>query len=493
MEMKLIQFKKKIVDGTYSSQGLTPLGNSTLTTIGIPLSTYEGNLPNVFQPTDEEYVFIDAYNFNDLVDERIGFNDGRGLLFSDGAGNGKAYTSFLDYFKHTNNPASSTEYDPLLFQRYIGTTDFTLDYTGSGFSLNNLHTPYTIPSHDTSYNPQALKGKQGCFFRRLNQDIRTIITNGITNVTSEERLVSSISNPISRLGGIMIHNFGFETAEKLGTKKGISSSSVVRDILKFKDFFNNEDEAKTAWKKTLWHRLGFSYEQLNGDENFEQIRYYNNSKIVRLKGITTNTYLDNSILTTISANNNQNHFPAFVPPAGSTDDKIPRPALKSNELQVFNLTDANVIKGFLNINNAGLYTSTIYPQCLMLPIEAAPRPIIAKNLPILSTTAYYLITSDILDGMNDIVNDGDPMSLIGVVPKSSLSNQDFIYSSQDIINVVTNPKVINKIKIKILKPDLTDPSLEANSSVIIKIDVPIPQPINNNPLIQQDNNKNKKK
>ena len=189
--------QKKIVDGTYSSQGLTPLGNSTLTTIGIPLSTYEGNLPNVFQPTDEEYVFIDAYNFNDLVDERIGFNDGRGLLFSDGAGNGKAYTSFLDYFKHTNNPASSTEYDPLLFQRYIGTTDFTLDYTGSGFSLNNLHTPYTIPSHDTSYNPQALKGKQGCFFRRLNQDIRTIITNGITNLSSEERLISSISNPIS--------------------------------------------------------------------------------------------------------------------------------------------------------------------------------------------------------------------------------------------------------------------------------------------------------
>ena len=129
----------------------------------------------------------------------------------------------------------------------------------------------------------------------------------------------------------------------------------------------------------------------------------------------------------------------------------------------------------------------------MFPIEVESSPISAVNLPTLSETGYYLITSDILDGYNDIVKNGDPIALLGVVAKSSLSNQDFIYSTQDIVNTITNEKIVNKIKIRFLNPNLTSPSLDANSSVILRIDIPIPQPINNNPLVEDDNKKEEKK
>ena len=66
--------------------------------------------------------------------------------------------------------------------------------------------------------------------------------------------------------------------------------------------------------------------------------------------------------------------------------------------------------------------------------------VIGENLPILSKHGYYLITSDILDNYKDNVKKGDVLPLLGVVPKSSESNQDYIVSNNQIIQVLRKIK-----------------------------------------------------
>lgn len=473
--------QERIVDGEFTTQNIN---SDTLRKVTIPPTTFPGSLPNVSNPVHETYMFVDVHSAETIRKKRISLNDGTGIQFNDGAGSGIGATSaFCQLFTRRADPTNDTqEYLPLFNQHYVGTSNFSVDYNSdsSAYEISGLHTPYIFPSHDQHFNPMALSGKEGVFFKRPTEFSKLGFSSGITNQSSKDLLFSSLSNPISRLGGIIIHNFAFDTAVKYGTKKGILAGDIVRNKYRFIDFFNEEKEAKEAWKKTIWSRLGFSFDQLNNSENFERIRYYNSSNITTLPGFTTNSYMDSSVIQQISSLVCDGHFaqpPARVPlPGGGKKDTMDNPitnALQSGTLRTFTLADANTIKGLTAIDNAGLFTGSIYESTLMIPIQTAGQAITAINLPILSKIGYFLITSDILDGYNDIVKNGDPIALLGVVAKSSLSNQDFIYSTQDIINTITNPKIINKIKIRILKPDLTTPDLESNSSVILRIDIPV--------------------
>ena len=148
----------------------------------------------------------------------------------------------------------------------------------------------------------------------------------------------------------------------------------------------------------------------------------------------------------------------------------------------------------------GMYTNSIYRECLAYEIEISDTGgVVAKNLPTLTKHSYFLITSDILDSYKDNVKAGDPIPLLGVVPKSNLSNQDFIVAQNQIVQTLTMDKIVNKIKITILNPNLTPPFLDEFSSVILKIVRPNtippslafvgqeqPQP----PLIQDEDDEN---
>jgi hypothetical protein len=61
------------------------------------------------------------------------------------------------------------------------------------------------------------------------------------------------------------------------------------------------------------------------------------------------------------------------------------------------------------------------------------------------------------------------------VPKSNLANQDFIFNRNDLVHTVSNPITINSININILNPDLSNPTLAGDSSVLVRIDYPLPR------------------
>ena len=122
-----------------------------------------------------------------------------------------------------------------------------------------------------------------------------------------------------------------------------------------------------------------------------------------------------------------------------------------------------------------MYDNSMYRAVSRGVVETAGNPIVAQGLPSLSKHGYYIITSDIVDNSIDDLKQGQPLPLLGVVPISNLSNQDFITTKNTITHITNQTKVVNKIRIKILNPDLTEPLLEDNSSVLLAITMPLPQ------------------
>ena len=88
----------------------------------------------------------------------------------------------------------------------------------------------------------------------------------------------------------------------------------------------------------------------------------------------------------------------------------------------------------------------------MVNVVAKPTPMNAEGLPTLSKFGYYLITSDLVPTYKDIVSKGDPLGLLRVVAKTSLSSQDFIpLADSDIVQVLNQDTQINNIRVKIVQ------------------------------------------
>jgi hypothetical protein len=120
------------------------------------------------------------------------------------------------------------------------------------------------------------------------------------------------------------------------------------------------------------------------------------------------------------------------------------------------------------------YDNSMYVAKSRVPVITESKSIIATKLPQLSQQGYFIVTSNIVDG-DDELKQGTPLPLLAVVPISNLSNQDFITSDSDISHTLNQAKNLNSIQIKVLNPDLTPATLDENSSVILKISLPMPQ------------------
>ena len=304
----------------------------------------------------------------------------------------------------------------------------------------------------------------------------TIVNQGTTNAI-KSTVRSCLETPVSRIGGVICFNFAKSTALKYGDK---ALDTTYASHASYEDFFTSKNQAKKIWKtKTLWGKLGFSYEQLNDEEYFETIAQYNKTGGLKMRGITTNTKLDISTIPQVSTQNN---------PTKGTLSKYVGGAEITTPIQYFNNFDYNTPRTQRktrvdddsennNGDNLQSYAGSRYMMATMINVEANPTPITADKLPSLSKFGYYLITSDLVPTYKDVVSKGDPLGLLGVVAKTNLSNQDFIpVAGSQISQVLNEDTPIQNIKVKVLNPDLTNPELSENSSIIIRIDVPVPPP-----------------
>lgn len=380
-----------------------------------------------------------------------------------------------------------TDYNPLKNGFYLGTSDFTLDYSTdfNGFQLSNLHQPRKIPSHDIIGNPQLSSGSIASYLRKpvdcafgylnmLFEGKSTADDPGFTtyppynnlSATDIRAFENAFTKPRSRCGGVMITNWDAQKALK-ETDNGTTTADWRQSYFLWDDYFTSEDKAREAWKKTLWSLLGFSYDQLVNTSRTESVVSFDRFP-VNLLGTTTDNSLDTSVATSISTLYN----PAVADISGGNPVPINFSIKLDQQIQLYDYNVMNQpaygIGSFTYLSwNAVVAVLNCYVAVL-----TSSKNLVASRLPQLSQQGYFLITSDIVSNLTDTVKKNSPLSLLGVVPKSNLSNQDFISSFNDITHIVSQDTVINKIKIRVLNPDLTNPILGEKSSIILSITKP---------------------
>ena len=300
--------------------------------------------------------------------------------------------------------------------------------------------------------------------------------------TLQKKMKQSYEKPLSRNGGVIVHNFAYETAMKYGDRRSVIDKENYNPHASFREFFSSEVQARKIWKtKTLWGKLGFTYEQLNEEDYFENIIQYTNPTDRKLRGITTDTQVDLSTIPTISTQNNPTILTIAEEYGGAImknpqnfnnlDTNRPRTAFQR---QWDKPKTAGTFAGGATSSNNFQYSGSPYNMATCINVLSKPTAITAQELPTLSRFGYYLITSDLVPTYKDIVAKGDPLGLLGVVPKTSLSSQDFIpLASSDLVQVLNQDTIINNIRVKVLNPDLSNPTLSKNSAIILRIDTPI--------------------
>lgn len=364
----------------------------------------------------------------------------------------------------------------------IGSIDFNISYdtVNNGYTLSHLHQPYRPPTHDIMGNPIANSASEAVGIRNFKRELPDPFPNpaastgaGVDKTNERAAAMSGVIRPYTRISGAIINNMAFKTCILKGNSTATPPSNKVS---LFSEYFNTEGDARKAWSTTLWARMGFGYDQFNSQDHFENIRTYDRQAF-RLMGVTTDAKVDASLQSSISTQIN---------PCRST------PSLGSHgaggtirSVQTFGFHDMATPKNSAAAkypdpkvslyNNIDMFVGSLCSlQGTMIHVTTTDQPLIARNLPVLSVYGYYLISSDIVPQHDDIVGKGSPLPLLGIVPKSSLSNQDFIFTDNQIVHTLANPITLNKIRVSVLNPDLTLPELNENSSVIFKITQPPP-------------------
>jgi hypothetical protein len=348
-------------------------------------------------------------------------------------------------------------------ERYCGTHSFTLSYSddkANRYSIKNLHEPYKLPSITKTNDASNFSAQQATKYNTSNS-------------------TGCVNYPIDASMGIMINNFGFEQVQQtnkyIELKKALDDATNTSGVgsrpqliaeynlntAKFTDFFPTERDAKIAWSKTLWSRLGFKYEQLgdinNSVETVKTIKPFGkgggffsatqerlnkwNLGEHKLKGIITHNDFDFSDIQACANlganpvqinNNNVNMYDSvsFSKPQAQFETFITS-AIQQNPLitSTFSMSLKNEFS-----------------------VMSSSQSIDADELPDLNAgNSYYLITSDIVKP-NGLDANGDPMNLIGVMSKENSSN-DTIYSVDGIPNIITEEKLVSELSIEVRNPD----------------------------------------
>ena len=427
-------------------------------------------------PTDDVARAADPENkkIRPFYSLRLNYDDGTNTSLSpSNAGHVKdANATGSEYWLYQYN-----DEEDLQRRRMIGTSNFSIKYDteNNGYSINGLHNVKRSSSHDRFGSKMESAGQPVINFKKCRRGA----FDGTWSATpakklSKKKALSALNTPETRDMGIMIINWASKTT---GLTRTTKNEIFTPNCARFGDYYDTIQNRDENWKKTIWHRLGFDYDQLNDVSTHTNFQY--NKQVYTDYGFTTNVNLTNDIIPTISTLSNPNEFKPKNPEGGAGNEAF------TSGFQFYTMLNyAMPFSPFNTEGCQGLYASSLFAETATYPVIISDvGGVIANRLPSLTKHPYYLITCDVCDNYKDNVKKGDVLPLLGVVPKTSLSNQDFIASENQIVQVLSQDKVINKIHIKILNPDLTNPVLDPNSSVILKLTVPNKTPLS---LLEQN-------
>ena len=374
--------------------------------------------------------------------------------------------------------------------KYVGTHSFELSYgknRATRFSLNNLHEPSKIGSINPDGTANNFSGQQATKY----------------NIPSDDFLLTKY--PIEASSGIMVTNFCSGSIKNTDMYKklkkeldDIPDKSSRKFLLKeyelktkkFHEFFENDRDAKDAYKNTLWARLGFEYNQL-GDisNNIDTINTLNQRVMTKasagykkyidlmktdkyppmgshkLKGLITHNAFDFSDIQSCA---NMGSLP--LEENGNIINMYSQRsfAKMSNVVAQISMTNPISTLGEGKQSN-GAATVTFGNNFSVL---CDSQSFDASALPNLNNgNSYYLIHSNVIKP-NGLDSNSETMNLLGVMSKQNSSN-DTIYSVDGIPNINTEEKILTQLEIQIKNPDgsvVPDSVIGKNSGFVLMIE-----------------------
>jgi len=158
---------------------------------------------------------------------------------------------------------------------YVGAPDLQLafDQDLGIFSLSRLHWENRTPTVDLigeSAFPSSAIDEPSILFRDISQLITGSLIDG-TDHSPEQFMIDNLQTPQDSICGCFVYNMDKEISQTKGNFINASSCNIGRT---YNDYFETVENAKLAWKDTLWYQLGFDYEVFNVRTNNKLAQYY---------------------------------------------------------------------------------------------------------------------------------------------------------------------------------------------------------------------------
>jgi hypothetical protein len=376
--------------------------------------------------------------------------------------------------------------------KFAGTSVAEMTFSDSQanrFAFQNFHEFYKLPNitpdgkSTTSYGGQQATMFNNPFYNDTFQGDESDNNPMASNETS------TAVYPIDSSSGIMVNNFCFDLCRDTAVYKDLVAKiraldndysrvsqlyreKLIYDLLTkpFDEFFPDDETAQAVFENSLWHRLGFSYEQLGqiskqveststtGGGQFNLSQPGHPGKLPRLVG--KQTLKNKGIIT-----HNQFDFSKIVSSDGLG---VGNPVQTTAGVALQNYRLADYYYGASLPNNLGVSGNSIH-------LLADSKPLNAANLPSLSAgKSYLLIESDIVKPNFKDVRAGWG-NLLGIMSKENATN-DTIFGAEPIDFTITEPRLLSDITLYIKNPDGTladDSVVGKNCGFILQITKPI--------------------
>ena len=425
-----------------------------------------------------------------------------------------------------NDPKTSQP-DPLAdapsYQQYCGTSTFELSYdttSANRFSIKNLHEPYKLSNvTPDATNETHMGGQQATKFNTpllVLNDLKQAKDKDHPNdvyAFKSSRILANFAGqyPVDSNSGIAVNNFSFSTVKSTKVYKQLvediatlNTANVQSQLLREKkiydlftkpydQFFESTSAAKEAWSKTLWSRIGFSYEQL-GDvsSNLEKVFTFTNLPEDKLNPTPLLDAQGQDGLNQVNAFNTTAN--EFIPPKEEDIEFVKQMGIVSHNSFNFSFIPSSDGLGLGNVAPPGQvappqsytlrgYTSRADEASIgtakqsgvvqnNIHILTDSQPINASDFPSLNNGNNYLIIESDIVKRNAKDAKSNDTTIVGIMSKENASN-DTIFSVNPVTFVVTEPKLLSTIEVRIKNPDgtlVSDDVVGKNNAFIFQIE-----------------------
>jgi hypothetical protein len=324
--------------------------------------------------------------------------------------------------KNPASPAVAADFDGLV---NVGAPNIKLifDETRGRFALNQMSWPAFTEAILSSATPP------------------TVLSVGGDEVITANKYRENFGAQGASSGGVVIckKSIFTEYAQSGLGIHNISVKNIKTNAYEEIDYYNQTD-ITNKFNGSLWNRLGFEY-----------------NKFINKNGIPTAIYTERH-------HNQSQRLPNV--------DLFPYPITNNAQFDTALSYSLDVGIGAVNAPKFSLSTERNQPN---ISITSESANTYATNLPQKLEYPYWLIQSDIIEGCRfNSENNGSEDNIVAMCNRAYLAG-DFAFSfAPDYKFTATKDYVITGISTRILNPDLTPARINDKTSVIYKIETPIP-------------------